>query len=105
MLSLQKMPKCHAMSVHEISKSAHLPFGKCARFPQSRRAKWSEAERECGNFEIFLNNTLYVNPYMHFDIHTRAVCSAFYVALSAAGAFLVNLPRNGDITNPMMIGR
>ena len=99
------MPKCHAMSAHEIPKSAHLPLGKCARFPQSRRAKWSEAERECGNFEIFLNNTLYVNPYMHFDIHTRAVCSAFYVALSAAGAFLVNLPRNGDITNPMMIGR
>ena len=44
---------CHAMSAHEISKSTHLPNGKCVRFPQSRRAKRSEAERECGNFEIF----------------------------------------------------
>ncbi len=49
---------CRAMSAHEISKSTHLPFGKCVRFPQSRKAKRSEAERECGNFEIFLNNQL-----------------------------------------------
>ena len=46
----------NVMSSHEISKSTHLPNGKCVRFPQSRRAKRSEAERECGNFEIFLNN-------------------------------------------------
>ena len=42
------------MSAHEISKSTPLPNGKGVRFPQSRRAKRSEAERECGNFEIFL---------------------------------------------------
>ena len=32
------------MSSHEISKSAHLPFGKCARFPAGMRS----AAKQCG---------------------------------------------------------
>ncbi len=42
------------MSAHEISKSVRICYANSDRFPQSRRAKRSEAERECGNFEIFL---------------------------------------------------
>ena len=61
------------MSVHEISKSTHLPNGKCVWFPQPRRAKRSEAGRECGNFEKFFNNPPLVNLYIqseadNFDI-------------------------------------
>ena len=31
----------------------------------------SEAERECGNFEIFLNNPLFINLYTQFEFPPR----------------------------------
>ena len=48
-----------------------LNFRKCAFAEWQMRTvsavAQSEAERECGNFEIFLNNPLLVNLYIQSD--------------------------------------